>query len=272
MFAALNVRQGQARIESVPPLTHVNGAGEESEVPALPDPHERDIQWMMADMVQKLGSSAGIGAQEIFDAWPEVLRVGTACSGTEAPLVALRLIAEAIGKLPGGRAPKIDHVFSCEIEPFKQAYIERNFKPPILFRDLRQLPQNRAETAYGQWVDVPGGLDIFVAGTSCVDFSNLNNDKKGLDDHGQSGETFTGMIGYIKRYKPKLLVLENVCSAPWPRMKEMVEKAGYTAGMLRLDTKKVLHSTDSSARIPGSFSQQPGYSPREWYRPWPKVG
>ena len=28
-----------------------------------------------------------------------------------------------------------EHVFSCEIEPFKQAYIERNFQPPILFRD-----------------------------------------------------------------------------------------------------------------------------------------
>ena len=34
---------------------------------------------------------------------------------------------------------QVEHVFSCEIEPFKQGYIERNFAPPILFRDIREL-------------------------------------------------------------------------------------------------------------------------------------
>jgi len=41
----------------------------------------------------------------------------------------------------------VDHVFSCEIEPFKQAYIERNFAPPILFRDIRELDSEQATTA-----------------------------------------------------------------------------------------------------------------------------
>jgi hypothetical protein len=31
------------------------------------------------------------------------------------------------------------HQFSCEIEPFKQAYIQRNFKPAVLFRDAVEL-------------------------------------------------------------------------------------------------------------------------------------
>ena len=35
---------------------------------------------------------------------------------------------------------EIDHVFSCEIEPYKQAYIERNFLPPLLFRDIWFFP------------------------------------------------------------------------------------------------------------------------------------
>jgi hypothetical protein len=33
----------------------------------------------------------------------------------------------------------INHLFSAEIVPFKQAYIERNFQPPIIFRDIREL-------------------------------------------------------------------------------------------------------------------------------------
>jgi hypothetical protein len=32
-----------------------------------------------------------------------------------------------------------EHLFSVEIVPFKQAYIERNFHPQYIFRDVRQL-------------------------------------------------------------------------------------------------------------------------------------
>ena len=63
----------------------------------------------------------------------------------------------------------MEHVFSCEIEPFKQAYIERNFAPPILFRDIRELNGVAATTAYGATQPVPGDVDILIAGTSCVD-------------------------------------------------------------------------------------------------------
>ena len=31
------------------------------------------------------------------------------------------------------------HLFSAEIVEFKQAYIERNFRPPLLFRDAIEL-------------------------------------------------------------------------------------------------------------------------------------
>jgi hypothetical protein len=66
------------------------------------------------------------------------LRVATMCSGTESPLLALQLICEAMKDILEADL-EIDHVFSCEIEPFKQAYIERNFRPPILFRDVTEL-------------------------------------------------------------------------------------------------------------------------------------
>jgi hypothetical protein len=71
------------------------------------------------------------------------LRVATMCSGTESPLLALELIQKSILEQHQLQLD-IEHVFSCEIEPFKQAYIERNFHPPILFRDVCELGDDEA--------------------------------------------------------------------------------------------------------------------------------
>lgn len=71
------------------------------------------------------------------------LRVATMCSGTESPLLALELIQNSIFDQHGVKFD-IEHVFSCEIEPFKQAYIERNFHPPLLFRDVCELGDSEA--------------------------------------------------------------------------------------------------------------------------------
>ena len=71
------------------------------------------------------------------------LRVATMCSGTESPLLALGLSQEYIEELYEVKL-ETQHVFSCEIEPFKQAYIERNFEPAILFRDICELGDDEA--------------------------------------------------------------------------------------------------------------------------------
>jgi hypothetical protein len=71
------------------------------------------------------------------------LRVATMCSGTESPLLALRMITRSLFK-ETGKTLEVEHIFSCEIEPFKQAYIERNFSPPILFRDVLELANDYA--------------------------------------------------------------------------------------------------------------------------------
>jgi hypothetical protein len=71
------------------------------------------------------------------------LRVATMCSGTESPLLALRMITRSLFQETGKKL-EVEHIFSCEIEPFKQAYIERNFSPPILFRDVLELADDYA--------------------------------------------------------------------------------------------------------------------------------
>ncbi|KAK6360599.1 hypothetical protein TWF730_006737 [Orbilia blumenaviensis] len=164
------------------------------------------------------------------------LRVATMCSGTESPLLALGLMAKHLNRIAGAHL-SFEHLFSCEIEPFKQAYIERNFRPKLLFRDVCELSEEYATTAYGSKVKVPGDCDMLVAGTSCVDYSNLNNHGKGLEDGGESGRTFYGMLEWVKKHKPKVVILENVCQAPWANVVRKFEEVGYVAGHSRFDTK-----------------------------------
>ncbi|EWC46566.1 hypothetical protein DRE_04289 [Drechslerella stenobrocha 248] len=164
------------------------------------------------------------------------LRIATMCSGTESPLLALGLITTHMKSLFNAEMA-IEHVFSCEIEPWKQAYIERNFQPPILFRDVCELGEDFATTAYGAKVRVPGNCDLLVAGTSCVDYSSLNNFGKGLNDGGESGRTFWGMFRWVQKHRPKIVILENVCKAPWGQVVSEFESIGYAAGHTRFDTK-----------------------------------
>ena len=54
-----------------------------------------------------------------------------------------------------------------------------------------------------------------MAGFSCVDFSRLNKHAKELEDVGESGDTFRAILEYAKRYRPAMIILENVDGAPW---------------------------------------------------------
>ena len=76
-----------------------------------------------------------------------------------------------------------------------------------------------------------------IAGTSCVDYSNLNTQKQDIDANGESGRTFRGMMSWVTTHRPPIVILENVCSAPWERVKEYFEKNGYSADFSRVDTK-----------------------------------
>jgi site-specific DNA-cytosine methylase len=84
---------------------------------------------------------------------------------------------------------------------------------------------------------VPGEVDILVAGTSCVDYSNLNNEKQEMEANGESGRTFRGMLAWVTKHRPPIVILENVCSAPWLKIVKRFEMEGYSAISTRVDTK-----------------------------------
>ncbi|OBT84724.1 hypothetical protein VE02_06091 [Pseudogymnoascus sp. 03VT05] len=166
------------------------------------------------------------------------LRVATMCSGTESPILALNLVSEALKSR--GHNFEIDHKFSAEIVPFKQAYIERNFSPPIIFRDIKELSipgAVDATTAYGSKAKIPNNIDILITGFSCVDFSGLNSTKRVIEECGESGDTFFAMRDYARIFRPKIIILENVMGAPWLRISDYMAAIGYACKHHFVDTK-----------------------------------
>lgn len=127
-------------------------------------------------------------------------------------------------------------------------------------------------------------LDILIAGTSCVDFSTLNNKKdqrtqvnafleygfslndltgdgeaiplgvgvtqefrdavnkqlspEGLESIGESMTTFLSTLNFIMERRPRIVILENVQTAPWKAMQRFwLASAGYAAEYVRVDSK-----------------------------------
>jgi len=164
----------------------------------------------------------------------------TMCSGTESPIMAMQMFSDACEELYGS-ALNYDHRFSCEIDPTKQGYIYRNFDVKLLFRDIQELGGHDAHTAWNSLETVPSA-DAAVAGTSCVDFSSMNGKRKAIDEGGESGDTFQGLLEWVKVHRPILVCNENVMgngqNNPWPEMQRRLEDNGYAARFLSFDSKE----------------------------------
>lgn len=98
-----------------------------------------DIPSIFADIVHNIPAIVNL-AKKLKG---RTIRVATMCSGSGSPVLALDLVARALRK-DHGVTIQFEHVFSCEIVPWKQAYIERNFQPPLLFRDVIELGNDEA--------------------------------------------------------------------------------------------------------------------------------
>lgn len=113
------------------------------------------------------------------------LRVGTDCSGIEAPIVALQQL-----KIP------FSHEFSSEIDKHCIATIRANFNPKIIFGDMR----------VRKLKDIPD-IDFYVCGFPCQPFS-LAGRREGVRD--PRGTIFWECLRVIRYKKPMIFVLENV--------------------------------------------------------------
>ncbi|KAG7286384.1 hypothetical protein NEMBOFW57_008693 [Staphylotrichum longicolle] len=135
-----------------------------------------DVREMFEDMVFRIDPVA-------LKESPIKLNVATLCSGTDAPIFALELIQDALQAMGYGAGFEFNHLFSCEIEPYKQGFIRRNLPhDTTIFRDVVELASavstGQATTAAGSKAAIPTDqLDILFAGCSCVDYSHMNQNK-----------------------------------------------------------------------------------------------
>ena len=118
------------------------------------------------------------------------LRIGTDCSGIEAPIEAIKKICRAYPKL------NYKHVFSSEIDEYAITYIKDNHNPEILYNDMQK--RNTKELPK---------LDIYVAGFPCQPFSRANKFKTDVDPR---LNLFKNCVDVINNSNPDLFILENV--------------------------------------------------------------
>jgi hypothetical protein len=215
-----SVAEGKGIDFSLPPISSVEEA--------FADMAAKALELGLDDVLEKLG-----GHQ---------IEVATMCSGTESPLLAFDLLSKAL--VEAGHPPLLVHQkFAAEIEVFKQAFIKRNQSPEIIFRDVREfIPEDAttAITAYGAEEPIPSGLDVLIAGFVCKDLSRLNTNQKGLEDNGESGDTWRAIYSYAKRFRPSIVLLENVkgLSQLWEGVVSLWDDIGYEAAWLIRDTKR----------------------------------
>lgn len=74
------------------------------------------------------------------------IRVGTLCSGTDAPIHVMNLF-EMLKNSHGDQVFTTINSFACEIEPYKQGFLMRNSKPALLFKDAKDFAKDDATTA-----------------------------------------------------------------------------------------------------------------------------
>jgi len=124
---------------------------------------------------------------------PKKLRVGTDCSGIEAPIEALKQL-----KIP------YNHVFSSEIDKYCIESIISNHEPEILFGYDEDYPNG--DITKRDIDDVPD-IDLYVCGFPCQPFSSAGK-RKGSKD--KRGNVFWGCYEVITEIQPKYFIFENV--------------------------------------------------------------
>ena len=160
-----------------------------------------------------------------------ILRVGTDCSGIEAPIQALMQL-----NIP------FKHVFCSDIDKFVIQSIKANYKPDTIFGD-KDGPFKDGNILTRNIDNVPD-IDLYIAGFPCQPFS-IAGDRRGLND--PRGTVFYSCLKVIETKQPKYFILENVkglmthdkgntWNIMWDLLKKL-ERFGYVVKWKVLNTK-----------------------------------
>ena len=150
---------------------------------------------------------------------PQRLRVATACSGSDICVLTMEMILCEL-KDALDIPLEVEHVWSCESEPFKRDFLEHVLDVKRIYADIRSLGCGSAVNAVTSKEELIPEFDVFIVGWSCKDFSSLKRPTKkqpfdtlpGLlaEGRGTSGVTFHGVLATVAQHRPKAVVMENV--------------------------------------------------------------
>lgn len=118
--------------------------------------------------------------------FPQV-RVGTDCSGADAPIWALRAMGVPFS-----------HIFSCDVDENAKAFILANSSPQLIFSDMLRRPLE----------DVPN-VDVYVCGFPCTPYSLLRGSRTGLLKEA-AAKPYLVLIRLLRHRRPRMVILENV--------------------------------------------------------------
>jgi DNA (cytosine-5)-methyltransferase 1 len=124
----------------------------------------------------------------------DILRVGTDCSGIEAPIQALLQM-----KIP------FKHIFSSDIDKYCIKSIKANYNPEIIFGD-KNSTYPVGDITERNINNVPD-IDLYVCGFPCQPFS-MAGERKGFSD--KRGIVFFSCLEVIEKKQPSYFILENV--------------------------------------------------------------
>ena len=155
-----------------------------------------------------------------------VLRIGTDCSGIEAPIQALQQL-----NIP------FEHKWACEIDKFTRQSIEANYKPEKMYTDI-------TKRIHALLPDI----DMYICGFPCTPIS-LMGLQKGTED--TRSNIMFHCIKVIQKKSPKFFILENVKnfkviqnSEPFNYLINQLEKAKHDGDVAYNVYHHVLNTKD----------------------------
>ena len=111
-------------------------------------------------------------------------------------------------------------VLACDNEPAVQAHLLAQHGMNLLCTRVEDLLNDRVMNLVSTRIECVRPCDIFHAGFVCKDISMMNSQRKKnkgciRNQTGKTGGTFAALLGYVKKHRPFLTVLENVPSTIW---------------------------------------------------------
>jgi len=151
------------------------------------------------------------------------LRIGTDCSGIEAPIQALRQL----------KIPYVS-VWCSDIDKYCIQSIKANYNPERIYGD-KEGDYPDGDIRNRNHFELPD-VDLYVCGFPCQPFSQAGKGE-GLSD--KRGNVFWSCIDVIRIKKPKYFILENVKGILWNDKKNKKDKYGNTWKVIWSEIEKL---------------------------------